>query len=231
MALIWDARQVDDFIKLFGSNLGTQHVLVVNLIARRKYNPALPKDRLMLDHKVLAQGDGVAKLQQWHPDAFPAGLCVYMNPNPVNVTTALTKTLYECQVDATRPVHKTMMANLARGSAGALIHFDVDTKEPAQVRQVVEVLTATGVAPLVQCIIETMNGYHIVYKNDKRAIDHAALHKFQQSTRHPKPNVNGDPVDDYWFSVCRGGLVAVPGTLQGGFRVTRLPNDLTKLVE
>lgn len=231
MALIWDAAQAHDFIKQFGAELGTQHVLVVNLMARRKYNPQLPKDRLMLDHKVLAQGEGVVKLLQWHPDAFPAGLCVYMNPNPVNVATALTKTLYECQVDATRPVHKTFVANLARGSAGGLIHFDVDTKEADKVIQVVEVLSAAGVAPLVQCIVETRNGYHIVYKNDKRAIDHAALHKFQQSTKHPKPNVNGDPVDDHWFSVCRGGLVAVPGTLQGGYRVTRLSNDLAKLVE
>lgn len=223
MSVVWDYEQVQRFVALFGADLGPHQALVVNLLARRKYNAALPKDRVTLDRAVINRGQGPERLLRWRADAFPAGLCVYMNPNPVNVTTALAKTLWECQVDATRLVYKTMMANVARAHDTQLAHLDVDTKEPARLRAVAAALADTGVQPLVRCTIETANGYHVVYRHDKAAIKHAALHAFQQSTAFTKPNVRGAAVEDHWFSVCRGGLVAVPGTLQGGHRVRFVP--------
>jgi hypothetical protein len=114
--------------------------------------------------------------------------------------------------------------------------LDVDTKDTQQLADTNALLERTGVAARVLLATETKNGFHVVYDGSKakcsaQGIDHKALHDFMETTAVVgKVNVNGQPVADNWLSISKSGMVVIPGTLQGTWRVriTKLP--LTPLV-
>lgn len=163
----------------------------------------------------------------WRPDADARGECVYAQVFPCNMPVAVAQTQLALAQDPNAHWYPTLRANVSRAHVKLLKHLDVDTKDAHRLRQVSDMLVATKLKECVLAIIETHSGVHIVYKCREK-FDHKGLHDFCMSTQFSKPNIKGDMVTDTWCAVSNGGLVALPGSLQNGFRV-RLVSDLIDL--
>lgn len=230
MSIVWDLEQVRRSIQLFGGDPPSpNHVLFVDLVCRRKYNPALHTSSVRLERHVLVSADDAVHVQRWNPASFPAGLVVFVCPSPVNLLAALAKTQWQCVAVGGPPassVYKQLMSNITEARAPGFMDIDLDTKDESRLNTAKDVLRSTGVAMFILAIIETVGGYHILYYSSKKAIHHKALHDFAESTTFVKPNFHGEPTPARWFSITRKPHgVPMPGTLQNGFPVTLVDRD------
>lgn len=100
-----------------------------------------------------------------------------------------------------------------------LIQIDFDTKDHDQVQRSIEVFRKVGVLQNIVCAVETKNGYHIVYRNDRDKIDGKTLHEYRNSTNMTTTTRTLQKLDAPIFSFTRHPIIVVPGTLQGGFKV------------
>lgn len=264
--VVWDAAQVRTFFELF-LPANPCMVLSCMLAARQKYDAGLPPGThnikrffvggsrsRCVDSACDAVHQLECKLGAYRVKGVPlhstCGLVLYGNIQPLSVELAmatcwrdaivhgncgererLTLGTFNHTLESSRAPHKLRM-------------LDIDTKDAKQLADTNELLVRAGIAGRVMLATETKNGFHVVYdgsksKDSARGIDHKALHDFMGTTAiQDKVNVNGQPVADNWLSISKSGMVVIPGTLQGTWRVriTALPltptqNALDKIGE
>lgn len=116
--------------------------------------------------------------------------------------------------------------------------IDVDSKDPEFLKTFKQVLVDTRVSQTVVCVVETKNGFHIVFRKSKTC-DLKTLHEYRSTTAPFAPKKAQTTVEgsadiapiannakkgkkpngeiEYAFTMTNEPLVIVPGTYQGGF--------------
>ena len=92
---------------------------------------------------------------------------------------------------------------LHQNSVSTVVKIDVDTKDPLLIDQLDNLLKEEGIVPKLK--VETRGGYHyLIGRYDQTE----ALWKFTKAKENSK-----------WLTIEKNGLIAIPGTIQGGFQV------------
>lgn len=245
--VVYDPKQVKKFATIFLPK-STQQCLVIYLCARRKYDQNLSKSQLILNRTIIHGGrddslqdigdNFVRKLYRHH---VPIGsyvhdsnipisqeaMCTYALLVPKDPIKAMTKVLpkfVESLIERTvvpKPfnalVNEVGKTNAVVPKEEQLMMVDLDTKDQEHLEQTRDLLVASNVSKHVKICIETRGGYHIIYTKGGD-IDSKRLFDFKLATKFLKPNVHGDMVPDYWFSLAKAAMSIIPGTLQGGFK-------------
>ncbi len=244
--IIYDGDQVKRFIKMFMPK-SSQQCLVIYLCARRKYYPSLTGSEFILDRLIFHGGNAdqidnlcstfLRKLYRWHTPVgtFVHGddasipqeaLCVYallLPKDPIKAMGKLWPKLIDALTDGNEVAKPFSFYKKEIGKTNAvvpkeeqLMMVDLDTKDPEKLEQTRDLLITTNISKHIKIIIETKNGYHIIYTKSGD-IDGKRLFEFKTTTKFMKPNVNGKPTADFWFSIAKAAMSIIPGTLQGGF--------------
>ena len=100
-----------------------------------------------------------------------------------------------------------------------LVQIDFDTKDIKEVENAKKVFEKVGILKRLVCVVETKNGYHIVYQNSRTEIDGKILHEYRLSTKMITTTRTNKKLEAPVFSITHEPLVVIPGTYQGGFKV------------
>lgn len=238
--LIHDPEQIKRFASIFIPY--QEHLsLVFSLIARRKYAPKLPNDKYQL-YQGFISGNGnrdivpdifyrsIMKLEckfgayvdsQNNPIPDHA-MALYCIIEPVNPLKAMSATLNELINDDVRnsnayDLYRNRMIKFGAPNTKNYKQLDIDTKKKEQLELAKQIIKETKIEPLLT--VETKNGFHVLYVHSNK-IDGKKLHEFKLSTTFKKPNVNGELITDYWFSISSHPMTVIPGTYHGGFQAS-----------
>ena len=171
-------------------------------------------------------------------------LVVYAHLIPKNPIKALNKTLTQCidtifeESDDNKKLRNVLSflhdeigrTNSRIDKNEKLTHIDLDTKDPGKIIKVRTILEEANITPFIRMCVETRSGYHIIYNSRpvENCINHKMIYDFKNKTKIINKNVLGEDVVDYWFSITNTPYVAIPGTIQGGFKVKFCDDLFTK---
>lgn len=106
-----------------------------------------------------------------------------------------------------------------------MLDFDVDTKDPALLESLGQLLFDCGAEDKLLAIVETRGGFHVLVNKTTVADVLPRIHEFCRNSVFADKDRNGKSISKHWVSISGDGMVPVPGTLQGGFRVKMLPKE------
>lgn len=272
--LIWDVNQIERFQNLFMNGFDNEHVHLIYLAARRKYDEKQPLagstcfNRQVINQKTRSLVDMIRMYE------IPVGtysdktgsvirddaLVVYYLLNHRNAKTAYSKfakKMLDRLCGAAEEKFDDLISELksaihSASNSKRYIELDVDTKEPAIVQKVLNVLNqplvkgcecpikteqcqrTRSLTEFVICTVETHGGYHIVLDNEKLGKD--ARGKLWQEFNSPEykfagADFHGKPITKSYVDVRSDPSPPIPGTLQGGFPVRMVRLDELEKIE
>lgn len=169
------------------------------------------------------------------PEISQQSLCVYAMLRPKSMLKPLAKILTSCMdsLSSGEQVHPNLLSSYQveigrsgyteSGSKEPLRQIDVDSKDPSFLVEFKKVLQETKVSETIVCIVETKNGFHIVFRKSANS-DMKRLHEYRLSTSAADDKSQKKNLEQTCsFTMTNEPLVIVPGTYQGGFKARLCP--------
>lgn len=242
--IIYDIEMVKHFLEMFPLPKDNPHLcMCVNLFARKKYYSPLTKSEHLLSriHLYGPLDENIRKILKVN---VPIG-CYISSNQRTNESVIIPDEALGLYINLRLKDSLAALGQLVSFSLGPneknrnpishfnelvgktdyqsknnrkLIQIDFDTKDENLIQKSRELFRKTNILQNIVCEVETKNGFHIVYENNKE-IDGKTLHEFQKENIIDVVNGSGNCIKAPFFTLTHQPHIVIPGSYQGGFKV------------